>query len=720
MMESKSSGEGHLTISVGSGALLPLGEIGLKLESSPIKNENVVLLGFDMGREAVAEVIRRKMLSRNQIFQPLESVLNRYRRDFPIVAKQLGLYKNSETGLMELSTMLGGEGARRDRRKAMVYINHPRVKEQYKTRLMEIGHYFQDLLTSKLSDSARVPIVNVYYLSTTGGGFGSGSVNEIARITKHILEELGLGLRQWLILMGTPRKIDLADKELIHSQLSEYFLIKDILYLQTKTEPTIENNIDEQGNIGPLYNGVYIFPLKEASPNEYANVNQQVRDFVLSKILMPSDSQNNCFERVLPIENYDNAIRQSDMAYCQGKRTTWGSFKTCHLTVPSELLKQWNQLNDELTALSAKLDESNSEQKAISQTISEMTFADYTQIDTPQIQVWYSGITSEANNKLYLVKQAVTKVATEFEEKSHELRSEAEKLEVEKKKYDDNIRLTREKLAQKNEFNFFSRRNLNRALENYEAVQATIQDKLLEKQGRSIKLQKIVNEFTAIRASIQNEIERSKSRQNEIIESLKLQETNLAISQLPGGSVGYQLPFKRPDLQKFREVFWLNGITNINAISLNDIGNKVFGENRYTNIIRNAFENILDAPIEVSFCLDSKGDGARNFPVEMVNIVSGEANSIKYIRSILQSEVGLSGNGEFGIGWVMAQSPYLDSSIYITVDFAGIPIHQINDFSKLEALYDAVKENFPNLLCYPNADQIRLSFPTNLQLRCLH
>lgn len=138
---------------------------------------------------------------------------------------------------------------------------------------------------------------------------------------------------------------------------------------------------------------------------------------------------------------------------------------------------------------------------------------------------------------------------------------------------------------------------------------------------------------------------------------------------------------------------------------------KIYGENRFLNIVNGAFRKAADAPIFVDFINTGEG-GPKRYPVQMVNMVSGEANDLGYLQSTFQSELGLIGAGEYGIGWYIAKAQNLGSSIYLAIEFDGIPPTQIKDLKKLEELYDSLKDHIPCGQCYPLAATISLTNPT--------
>ncbi|MCW4017740.1 MAG: hypothetical protein NWF00_03550 [Candidatus Bathyarchaeota archaeon] len=611
-----------------------------------------------------------------------------------------------------MSNTISGEGARRDRRKAMVYMRHPRIWDQFYGRITEGCRFFRDYFNYTLSDSAKVPTVNVVFVSSAGGGFGSGVINELSKMTKKGLEDRELSVRQWLILVGAPRNIDLADKELLHSQLNEFFLLRDVLFLQSRNNNN-HTEVDPNGRTltsGPYYNAVYVYPLMEMSPSEYKRTDQHIRDFILSKILLPAELYQGGSTRVMPLENLDNAIRQAELNYCRGERFSFGSFQVCHLSVPIISLVKWNELKDRERAIERLLEEDSETAELIKKRTEEMASADYMNVEIKDIESWLSALKSDTGNKIAPLKEAVAEVIAGLQFKLNQSRHNYEAVNSEKARYDDEIQKAREQLAHKNELNFIGKRSLRRAIENYQAILRPLQDDLMEKKEQLNKLQTLINKFIEIRDKIGIEHDQLKTELSTLREKLYNLQQVLERTQSPSGLAGFQLPFKEDELSRFREIFWVPGLRKIDQLPLSDIGMKVYGENRFLNIVNAAFRKAADAPIYVDF-INSGDGGPKKYPVQMVNLVSGEANNLEYLQSVFQAELGLQGSGEYGVGWYIAQAENLGSSIYLAIEFDGIPPTQIKDLRKLEELYNSLRDRVQNGQCYPLSTAISLVNP---------
>jgi hypothetical protein len=714
-MKTSEMKEGNWIIGAGGAGVAIAAEVSARLRELADNRENVRVDAFDMSGDSIAEALRNSLLARNESFQPIG--IDRYRDEYPKIARELGIFSDNDVGFSELSNTISGEGARRDRRKAMVYMRHPRIWDQFHGRIMEGCRFFRDYFNYTLSDSARVPTVNVVFVSSAGGGFGSGVINELSKMTKKGLQERELSVRQWLILVGAPRNIDLADKELVHSQLNEFFMLRDVLFLQSNHNNQPE--IDPNGRtlmVGPSYNAVYIYPLIEMSPQEYKRADQHIRDFILSKILLPSELFRGGGTRVLPLENLDNAIRQAEINYCRGERFSFGSFQVCHLSVPSMGLERWNQLKDREQKLEGTLVQDAQTTEVVNQRIAELTSADYMNLETKDIDAWFSALKLDTQNRIPPLKEAVAGVIASFQTKLDQSRSEYEAVNVDKARYDEEIQKAREQLAIKSELNILGKRRLHRAIDNYQAILRPLQDDVLEKKEHLNKLQLLINRFIELRDQIGKDQNQQKNELSTLKEQIYKLQHELERTQSPSGLAGFQLPFKEDELDRFRETFWIPGQRKINLLPLSEIGMKIYGENRFLNIINGAFRKAADAPIYVDFI--NVGDGGpKKYPVQMINLVSGEANNLTYLQNVFQAELGLHGTGEYGIGWYIAQAQNLGSSIYLAIEFDGIPPTQIKDLRKLEELHETLKEHIQNGQCYPMASTISLTNPTQPLLK---
>jgi hypothetical protein len=703
--------EGNWIIGAGGAGVAIAAEVSARLRELTDNRENVRVDAFDMSGDSIAEALRNNLLARNESFQPIG--IDRYRDEYPKIARELGIFSENDLGFAELSNTISGEGARRDRRKAMVYMRHPRIWDQFHGRITEGCRFFRDYFNYTLSDSARVSTVNVVFVSSAGGGFGSGVINELSKMTKKGLQDRELSVRQWLILVGAPRNIDLADKELVHSQLNEFFLLRDVLFLQSShsNQPEIDPN-GRTLTSGPSYNAVYVYPLMEMSPEEYKRADQHIRDFILSKILLPSELFQGGGTRVLPLENLDNAIRQAELNYCRGERHSFGSFQVCHLSVPSIGLEKWNQLKDREQELEGTLAQDAQTLDLVSQRTAELASADYMNLETKDIDAWFSALKFDTQNRIPPLKEAVAGVIASFQAKLDHSRSEYEAVNVEKARYDEEIQKAREQLARKNELNILGKRRQHRAIDNFQAIIRPLQDDLLEKKEHLNKLQLLMNKFIELRDQIGKDHDHQKTELAELKEKIFRLQQELERTQSPSGLAGFQLPFKEEELYRFREIFWMPGLRKISKLALPEIGMKIYGENRFLNIINGAFRKAADAPIYVDF-INSGDGGPKKYPVQMINLVSGEANDLAYLQSVFQAELGLHGSGEYGIGWYIAQAQNLGSSIYLAIEFDGIPPTQIKDLRRLEELYDALKDRIQNGQCYPLAATISLTNPSH-------
>lgn len=263
---------------------------------------------------------------------------------------------------------------------------------------------------------------------------------------------------------------------------------------------------------------------------------------------------------MLPLENLDNAIRQAELNYCGGERFSFGSFQVCHLSVPIANLETWNEQKDRERDLEDLLGKDEKTLELVEKRASEMSSGDYMNIEMKNIDVWLSALKSETGNKIFPLRESVAKAISGFQTQLDQSKNEYETINAEKTKYDNEIQKAREELARKSELNVLGKRRLRRAVENYEAILRPLQDELVEKKERFNKLQTLMNKLIDLRDRIGKDEEQYKSELSDLKEKLYNLQNDLEKTQSPSGFAGFQLPFKREELDKFRETFWLPGL----------------------------------------------------------------------------------------------------------------------------------------------------------------